>query len=142
MTQDRIEREIVVRASLDTAWRALTDPLRVSEWFSTTTEIDLRPGGAAVFDWGPDGRHEAVVEAVEPPRRFAYRWSLAAGVPFGEGPTSLVEFTLAEVPDGTRVRVVESGFASIPDGPKRWAENVEGWRHELGELAKLLGEVA
>lgn len=141
MTANRIEREIVVDASIDEAWRALTDPELVSRWFGTDTEIDLRPGGAAAFVWDGD-RHEAVVETVEPPTRFAYRWSLASNVPFAHAPTSLVEFTLSEVAGGTRVRLVESGFASLADGAERRAENDEGWAQELGELAKLLGEVA
>lgn len=139
MTQDRIERDVVVAAGLDDAWRALTDAARLSEWFATSTELDLRPGGAVTFTWRSGERTHAVVEAVEPPRRFAYRWCLEHDVPVDAGPTTLVEFTLTEDPSGgTRVRLVESGFGALPDGPVRWPENDDGWRDELRELEALL----
>lgn len=145
MDQDRIEREIVVRADLEETWSAITQPERVSTWFGTHTEIDLRPGGAALFVWEPHERFHAVVEVVDPPRRFAYRWNLAAGAAgtaVDEGPSTLVEFTLEEAPGGTRIRLVESGFDAIPEGVRRRSENEKGWTEELGDLAKVLGEVS
>jgi uncharacterized protein YndB with AHSA1/START domain len=50
-----------------------------------------------------------VVEAVEPPNRFSFRWNH----PAGEQPTTtnsmLVEFTLVGEGERTRLRVVETG---------------------------------
>jgi hypothetical protein len=38
---------------------------------------------------------------------------------------------------GTRLRVVETGFARLPDESRRttYASHAEGWARELGELA-------
>jgi uncharacterized protein YndB with AHSA1/START domain len=52
--------------------------------------------------------------------------------------STLVEFTLAPEGPGTRLRVVETGFASLAAnaGEKDTAVrgNTEGWKAELGEL--------
>jgi uncharacterized protein YndB with AHSA1/START domain len=137
---DRIERELTLRAPIDHVWRSLTGSEQVSRWFGTHTEIDLRPGGAALFVWGPTERFHAVVEAVEPPHRFVYRWCQPANTPVETGPTTLVEFELEEVPEGTRLRMVESGFAAHPDVERGRDEHEEGWTLELGELRALVEE--
>ncbi len=51
-----------------------------------------------------------------------------------------VEFTLEPVAEGTRLTVVESGFAQLPDDlySGAYGGNVEGWQSELGELAEYL----
>jgi uncharacterized protein YndB with AHSA1/START domain len=140
VTEDRIERELVLPVAIERVWEALTDPAEVSEWFDIHTEIDLRPGGAASFGWEKDGRFRAVVEEVDPPRRFAYRWCLDRETSVGEGPTTRVEFTLEEASEGTRLRLVESGFASLPDQHEYQSQsgNDEGWDHELEELREFL----
>ncbi|HET7855374.1 MAG TPA: SRPBCC domain-containing protein [Gaiellaceae bacterium] len=74
------------------------------------------------------------VEAVDPLERFAYRWE-PGGASEG-GPTTLVEFTLEEIPGGTRLTVVESGFSKFP--AKSRQGNEFGWDSELGELRELL----
>jgi uncharacterized protein YndB with AHSA1/START domain len=81
-------------------------------------------------------------------RRFAYRWMLQdsdAEEP-SEGNFTLVEFTLAPDGDGTRLRVVESGFATLDRSEdvrrERFDWNTEGWKGELGELAEYAQKVA
>ena len=94
-------------------WAALTEPEQLLRWFpDKRAEIDLRPGGDAVLEWD-EATAEAVVDVVEPPGHFVFRWR-----PEGLGrPFTTVSFTLEELEDGasTRVRLVESGFASLPD---------------------------
>ena len=77
------------------------------------------------------GDVHAVVERVEPPREFAFRWMHDAGVPVGaEAVSTLVEFTLAPAGDGTRLRLVESGFAD---------ETHQGEQRGLGRRARRPG---
>jgi hypothetical protein len=54
----------------------------------------------------------------------------------GDAPMTLVEFTLG--PHPTRFHVVVSGFASLPPELPAYDLHVEGWKHELGELAEYL----
>ena len=69
-----------------------------------------------VLRWAEHGASRGRVVAVEPPTRFAYRWAPfkdPGGEEPVEGNSTLVEFTLQPEGDGTRLRVVESGFASL-----------------------------
>ncbi len=107
---DMIEREVIVPGSPAEVWPALTHSEEVSAWFGADADIEIHPGGRGVFRW-PDGteRH-AVVEEVEPERKLAFRWLPFQRTAAGEiatVPSTRVEITLDEVPDGTRVRVVE-----------------------------------
>jgi uncharacterized protein YndB with AHSA1/START domain len=133
MDLDRIERTMTLNVPRDEVWAAITEPERISKWFGRETELDLRPGGSGVFRWEKVHVH-VVVEEVDPPRKFSYRWE-PSQVPTG-GPTTLVEFVLEEVAEGTVLHLVESGFAALP--PKSREQNDEGWDEELGELQEYL----
>lgn len=131
--EDRIEREMHIRAPIERVWLVITDPEYVVRWFGQRAEIDLRPGGAALFGWPDEGYGDgaAVVERVEPPREFAFRWMREADLPFDpDGVSTLVEFSLSPADGGTRLRLVESGFAT----DEHRKENVGGWDAELAEL--------
>jgi uncharacterized protein YndB with AHSA1/START domain len=73
---DRIEREIVVAAPAERLWEVLTRPEHIGRWFEgTAVQVDLRPGGAMVLSTQEYGKFHAMVEQVEPPHRFSYRWA-------------------------------------------------------------------
>jgi uncharacterized protein YndB with AHSA1/START domain len=138
MPQDWIEREVLIEASLERVWAVLTDAPQVAGWFSDFAEIDLRPGGRAAFGWEQRGVHRAVIQRVEPPSGFSYRWARLPDAEPGEGNSTLIEFTLTEVFAGTLVRVVETGFASLhateQEQDTALKENTDRWIAELAEL--------
>ena len=150
MTPDQIERETLIAAPVERVWSLLTQPEHVGHWFGDAgAEIDLRPGGAMVLRWAEHGTVHARVVDVEPNRRFSYRW--AASTEQGDAEleaanSTLVEFTLAAADDGTRLRVVESGFAAldVPEAERasKVAGNTEGWAIELGHLREHADRVA
>ena len=150
MVRDRIERETVIDAPLERVWEVITGAEHLGRWFGDAgAEIDLRPGGAMVLRWAPDRAHRGRVVAVEPPTRFSYRWA-----PFDdpggnepvEGNSTLVEFTRRPEGDGTRLRVVETGFASLAASDEQRARNfdgnTEGWQRETDELRAYAEKVA
>ena len=98
---ERVEREVVLPASREEAWQALTDPGQVEEWLADEAEFDLRPGGDLVVRTDGEER-EGFFEEIEEPRRLVFWW----GEPGGD--LARVEVDLAELDDGTRVRVIES----------------------------------
>ena len=105
-----VEREITIAAPPAEVWPALTRSDEVSSWFGADVQIDVRPGGRGVFRWTDGTERDAVVEAIEPERRLAFRWLPFQRTPAGEPvpvPSTRVEITLDPVPEGTRVRVVE-----------------------------------
>jgi uncharacterized protein YndB with AHSA1/START domain len=149
MTPDRIEREITIAAPVERVWSVLTEAEHINGWFADAgAEIELRPGGALVMRWEEYGMTRARVEAVEPPRRFAYRWTAHHAKPGAEpepGNSTLVEFTLAPEDGATRLRVVETGFAAlaITDEQRQgnYEDNVGGWKQVLAQLDAYVGKV-
>ncbi len=134
--QDTIERQMTFRVPRQTVWAAITEPDQIARWFGTGAELDLRPGGVGTLSWENLGVTTSItVEAVDPPSRFSYRWRSNR-----EGPTTLVEFRLEEIPNGTRLTLVESGFAQL--GDSSWQGNEYGWDEELGDLRAFLLEKA
>jgi uncharacterized protein YndB with AHSA1/START domain len=78
-----------------------------------------------------------VVKA-EPFRRFSFRWNHPKGAGPDENNSALVEFSLIEEADGTRLRVVESGIDAVThdeEGKARYLGSHEhGWQKHLGEM--------
>ena len=136
---DRIERTVELAHPPAEVWAALTTAEGLGTWFGNQATIDLRPGGAAEMSW--DGGHKAEmrVERVEEPSVFAFTWHIY-GLPDTDPRRTYVEFTLEPVDAGTRLTVVESGFAQLPDDVHGTAfdGNTRGWGSELGELVDYL----
>ena len=63
-----------------------------------------------------------------------------------EGNSTRVEFTLTPEGDGTRLRVVESGFASLrtdeDQARSNYDDNVGGWKQVLAQFEAHVGQVA
>ena len=145
--EDSIVREITVAASVERVWEVLTRAEYVGRWFGADkAEIDLRPGGSFVMVWAEHGTGYARVERVDEPALFSFRWSIEPGVEPEPGEETLVEFTLTPEGDGTRLKVVESGFSKLdrPAEKQEWhrERNVDGWRQVLEAAAAGATEVA
>ena len=146
----QIERETMISAPVERVWAVLTEGEHVGRWFSDAgAEIDLRPGGEITMRWAEYGVGRARIVDVDPPRRFSYRWA-PIREHWGEQPddrnSTLVEFTLAEEGDGTRLKVVESGFDVLEgtDEQRRRSleDNTEGWEQQLGNVRDYVARVA
>jgi uncharacterized protein YndB with AHSA1/START domain len=142
---DAIEREILIEAPPSVVWSIVTGAEHLAGWFSDEAEIDLRSGGRMLLTWHAHGTYEGRVETVDPQRVFAFRWQTRAG-DFSETNSTLVTMTLNAEEAGTRLRVVESGFATLPwpdEARDRYAdENSKGWQTELEELRDYATQVA
>ena len=137
---DRIERTVELAHPPATVWAALTTAEGLAGWFGNEAAIDLRPGGTAWMRWTGEGFTANMrVERVEEPRVFGFTWHIF-GLPDDDPRRTYVEFTLEPVAAGTRLTVVESGFAQLPDDAhhKAYDGNADGWAKELGELAGYL----
>jgi uncharacterized protein YndB with AHSA1/START domain len=83
----------------------------------------------------------AYIEQIQPQSLFSYRWhphAVERGVDYSSEPTTLVEFHLEEVPEGTLLKVTESGFARIPAArrAKAFESNSGGWAIQLQNLER------
>ncbi|OEJ49992.1 SRPBCC domain-containing protein [Streptomyces agglomeratus] len=141
MSEDRIERETLIEAPLDRVWSLVAEP---GFWVSDTAGLSgtvAREGESMVAKNVKYGDFPVRVEKVEPPTYLAYRWASAfPGQELREDNSTLVEFTLTEEGDKTRLRVVESGFAALagPDHVRSQAvkDNTDGWPQVLDALKK------
>ena len=119
---DTVEREVVLPASPEEVWLAVSQSEQISAWFGADAQLDLRPGGRGVFRWHDGTERSVLVEGVEPPHRLSFRW-----LPFQRTaaneiitlPSTRVDITLEEVPEGTRVRVLERPAFSLGTRPAR-----------------------
>ena len=136
---DRIERTVEIARPPARVWAALTTAEGLGAWFGDRATIDLRPGGAAQVEWKEGPTADIRVERVEEPRVFGFTWHIY-GLPDDDPRRTYVEFTLEPTGTGTRLTVVESGFAQLPENSYRKAYdgNSQGWQSELGELAAYL----
>jgi uncharacterized protein YndB with AHSA1/START domain len=142
--QDRIERDITIDAPVQRVWAVLTEPRHVGAWFGSgePAEIDLRPGGTMHLDHGEHGQFPTRIEKVDPPHYFAYRWASAyPGEPATEDNSTLVEFFLEPAGDGTRLRLVESGFAALTIPAEHAAtagyeSHSAGWTEKVAQVGE------
>jgi uncharacterized protein YndB with AHSA1/START domain len=141
--QDRIERETLIAASQDRVWSLVTEP---GFWVAPTGATAVA-GETTVPHNDTYGDYPVRVEKLEPKSYVSYRWASAfSGEALREGITTLVEFTLTPEDGGTRLRVVESGFAALEgsDETRRgaWKDNTGGWAEVMDAFKKRAEEAA
>ncbi|GAA1050888.1 SRPBCC domain-containing protein [Arthrobacter russicus] len=136
---NHIERTIEVPQSPEQVWTAITSAEGLGSWFGNRATVDLRVGGLAQVDWDEGSDAELRIERLEEPNVFGYTWRVDE-VPADNPQRTYVEFSLTPIPGGTRIHVVESGFAQLAQDlyDKGFASHTEGWPRELGELVDYL----
>lgn len=140
-TTDRIEKKIVLRAPRARVWRALASAEEFGDWFGA----DMK---GAVFVPGQTARGrithpgyehlmlELLIERMEEGRLLSWRWHPYAVDPkadYAREPMTLVVFELQDMPEGTLLTVVESGFDRIPAARRAEAfrMNEGGWAEQM-----------
>jgi uncharacterized protein YndB with AHSA1/START domain len=140
--QDVIVRQVKVSTSVDRVWKAITQADQLAQWFGDSAEVDLRVGGSITLGWSEYGvTTSGVVERVEEPNVFAFRWQASASVD-GDPQSTLVTFTLTQVDGGTEVTVEETGLATLPGDvyDRTLEENSSGWTAEFADLVAYVGD--
>ena len=159
---DRIEKKVLLRASRERVWRAISDSKQFGSWFGvefkgpfvagtrvtgkivpTTVDAEVarsqKPYEGIVFEFS--------VDRIEPMRLFSFRWHPSAvnpAIDYSKEPTTLVAFELEEVSGGTMLTVTESGFDRIPleRRAKAFASNEQGWTAQMTLIEKYLALAA
>lgn len=168
MVSDRIEKQVTLRAPVSRVWRAIADAQEFGRWFGVKLAGDFVEGKivTGIFDEGlnesaivdyqkklglppskvkmPDKNTVfCTVERVEPEHYLSFRW-----IPYGvdadidpqNEPTTLVEFRLEKVADGTLLTIVESGFDRVPAHRRERAfrMNEGGWTAQAENMKKYV----
>src|SRR5580704_9262955 len=155
---DRIEKQVLLRASRARVWRALTDAEEFGTWFGVKFNGPFIPGSllrgvivptrvdveVAKAQQPYEGLpFEISVDRIEPETLFAFRWhpfAIEPGVDYSREPTTLIVFALEDVADGTMLTVTESGFDRIPLArrAKAFTANEGGWTMVMALIEKHL----
>jgi uncharacterized protein YndB with AHSA1/START domain len=165
---DKIQKQVTLRAPVSRVWRAIADAEEFGRWFGFTLEGAFAPGKtirgtfdgtldeAAIMNHQkslglrpskvklPEGKMVfCTVERIEPEQYFSFRW-----IPYGidaeadpaNEPTTLVEFRLEKVSDGTLLTIVESGFDRVPAHRRERAfrMNEGGWAAQAENVRKYV----
>jgi uncharacterized protein YndB with AHSA1/START domain len=146
VTDLNIERAIVIGASITIVWRTITEPDQIARWFADRVELDARPGGSGELFFEENNlTAPLVVERVEPPTLFSFRWCHPDGEQPVHGNSTLVTFALvAETATRTKLTVAETGLdamALADDDRQRFADSHrEGWEGCFDRLGALFRE--
>jgi uncharacterized protein YndB with AHSA1/START domain len=139
---DRIEKQIVLKATRARVWRALADSREFGAWFRVALEGEFAEGatirGRITYPGYEHVMMEMQIERMEPERYFAYRWHPYSPNPTPADPATLVEFRLEDAPDGTRLTIVESGFDQLPPDRRDEAfrRNDQGWSEQTRNIER------
>jgi uncharacterized protein YndB with AHSA1/START domain len=144
---DRIEKNVVLRASRSRVWRAITTAEEFGAWFRMNLDGEFAEGrtvrGKVTHPGYEHVTVEMLVERIEPERYFSYRWhpyAMDPAVDYSAEPTTLVEFILEETEGDTALTIVESGFDRIPLARRAEAfrMNDQGWAGQIKNLARYV----
>lgn len=142
------ETSVVIAASRERVWQAITQPQFINDWFNASAtspaetvmwQFDRLEAGAPMY-FKVEGMNtdSGTIALVEPLERFAFYWQADPGHDL----QSLVTFTLEAIDEGTRLTVTEQGFEGLPAEIRqnRFAMNAEGWRIQVKSIARYVME--
>jgi uncharacterized protein YndB with AHSA1/START domain len=142
---DRIEQSVVIAAPRARVWRALTDSAELGRWFGVEIDGPFVAGQRSRGRLTVPGYEHVIwdveIDRIEPEHLFSWRWHPYAIDPLvdysSEVPTTVV-FELDEVPGGTRLTVVESGFDAVPAARREGAlrMNQHGWAEQTKAIER------
>ena len=133
---DSLSLELDLHHSPQKVWRALTDPVLLSEWLLPVAGFKLEPEAAFTLKTqaypGWDGTVNCRILEIEEQRKLSYAWT----VPFLD---TVVTFTLTPTASGTRLTIVQSGFK--PDQKQELGGSRYGWNMMGDRLVDLLARL-
>jgi len=137
----KVEKEVVIQASPDVVWKALTNREIIKKYFFGTEAIsDWKVGSSLIFqgEWeGKTYQDKGTILAAEPGKMLQYNyWSGFSGLEDVPENYSLVTYRLSSgtEPDQTTLVLTQEGFA----GEEALAHAEGGWTMVLDNLKKLL----
>jgi uncharacterized protein YndB with AHSA1/START domain len=144
-TQDIVVEDMLPHAP-ETIWKALTTGELIGRW------LHMTPAGFAplkgtrfTFQTTPAGAwdgviHCEVLEAI-PNERLVYSWKGGheGNAGYGSRLDTVVTFTLSRVKNGTRLRVVHSGFV-LPQNDVALKNMGGGWKKVVPDIGAIAAE--
>jgi|HubBroStandDraft_6_1064221.scaffolds.fasta_scaffold254337_2 uncharacterized protein YndB with AHSA1/START domain len=144
-TQDIVVEEVLPHAP-ETVWKALTTGELIARWLMMPTNgFEPVKGKHFTFQTRPAGAWDGVIRCqvleVMPNERLAYAWKGGheGNVGYGSRLDTVVTWTLSKVENGTRLRLVHSGFV-LPKNDTAFKNMSEGWKKVVRNLDTIAAE--
>ena len=144
-TQDIVFDEVFPHAP-ETIWRTLTTGELIGRWLlMSPTGFEPVEGKRFTFQTTPAGAWDGIIDCqvleVMPNERLAYAWEGGheGNVGYGSRLDTVVTWTLSRVENGTRLRLVHSGFV-LPKNDAAFKNMSEGWRQVVRKLDTIAAE--
>jgi uncharacterized protein YndB with AHSA1/START domain len=142
-------REIIVDEVLphapEVVWKTLTTPGLIGRWLMEPKGFAAAPGTRFSFQTTPGGAWDGVIHCevieVQAPERLVYSWASGheANETYGSKLDTVVTWTLEREGEGTRLRLVQSGF-EFPRNEAGYANLSSGWPVVMKRIDQVSGE--
>jgi len=145
-TQEIVVEEVFPHAP-EVIWRVLTTGELIGRWFMSPTGFEPVQGKRFTFKTRPAGEWDGTIECqvldVVVNERLAYSWKGGHETNQGYGSRldTVVTWTLSKAQQGTRLRLVHSGFA-LPKNESAYQSMSGGWIKVVRGLGEIAGENA
>ena len=144
-THDIVVEETFPHAAA-TIWKALTTGPLMERWLGMKPAgFEPVKGNSFTYQTTPAGAWNGVISCevleVKLNERLVYAWrgGHEANEGYGSRLDTVVTFSLVEVANGTRVRVVHSGFV-LPKNGTAFKNMSGGWKKVVGRIGAVAGE--
>jgi len=137
MTDTAIQKSIYLNATPDQVWDYLTEPDKLAIWFHKPNSTLKEGEGLEMF--GTESGDKLIwgkVNVARKPEYLEYTFTIK---PMGDA-TSVVKWTLDEVPGGTRLSLEHSG---LPQGAEAFGLTLaldKGWDDHIARMRASLHE--
>lgn len=140
---NRIEKQIELKASVSRVWQALTDYREFGQWFRVKLEGPFKPGeiskGHITYPGYEHLPWEVTIKQMVPEQLFSFTWhpyAIDTNIDYSNETPTFVEFRLESIPTGTRLTLIESGFEHIPSDRRLEAfrMNDGGWAEQMKNI--------
>jgi uncharacterized protein YndB with AHSA1/START domain len=138
ISDGKIEKRVLITASPEVIFGALTDPADLSGWFCDHAICDPREGGELIAHWktGRSGKSEqtgrAVFTRIVDHTQIEMRWIDDGGGPSTEGFRHVLSYSIQSGRSGSEVLMCDEGYP--PPDRETLAFMEDGWNTVLMEL--------
>jgi uncharacterized protein YndB with AHSA1/START domain len=144
-TRDIVVDEVFPHAP-ETIWKTLTTGELIGRWLKMApTGFEPVTGKHFTFQTRPAGAWDGVIRCqvleVMPNERLAYAWKGGdeGNVGYGSRLDTVVTWVLSRVENGTRLRLVHSGFV-LPKNDTAFTSMSGGWKQVVQSLGAISDE--
>jgi uncharacterized protein YndB with AHSA1/START domain len=144
-THDIVVDEVFAHAP-ETIWKTLTTGALMARWLGMTpTGFEPVKGNCFTYQTTWAGAWDGVIHCqvleVIPNERFVYAWKGGheGNAGYGSKLDTVVTFSLSKATNGTRLRLVHSGFV-LPKNQAAFANMGDGWKNVVKRIDAIAAE--